>query len=62
METNRMMSPAARRRAAVVLAAAALSLAVLAQGRLADSRAVRRSIGLRKRAAAAQVMAVQAEQ
>ena len=49
METNRMMSPAARRLAAVVLAA--LLCLSLAQGRLAARRAVRRSIGLRKRTA-----------
>ena len=48
METNRMMSPAARRLAAVVLAAL-LCLSLF--WRLADRRAVRRSIGLHKRTA-----------
>lgn len=62
METNRMMSPGRQAACGSCAGRAALSLAVLAQGRLADSRAVRRSIGLRKRRPAAQVMAVQAEQ
>lgn len=51
METNRMMSPCRQAACGSCAGRAALSLAVLAQGRLADRRAVRRSIGLRKRTA-----------